>query len=334
MIATAVRERQRAGGLRLLDARKDLRQVADLIEEVFAGEIGPAGLAAVRDLRMMASLGPLVWLMERASGEFRDAFTGFVWVEGGRVVGNATLSRVKPNSDRWHISNVAVQPAYRGRGIGRQLVEAIIELARNRGGAWALLQVRDDNEHALHIYDGLGFTRLYSTTEMERNGPADQVSRPALLEGYRLAPCRPGDWRRTYDLALATTSAHERWVQSLEMAEYRRSPLRRLGESLERFLTGGRAWRECLEHGDELAGALSLRWRDANEESHLAFCVKPEHRGLAERLLVEHALSLLGWRTSQPIHVEHPAGHAEGIAALKAAGFVERRTLVTMRREL
>jgi len=334
MIATAVRQRQRAGGLRLLDARKDLRQVADLIEDVFAMEIGSAGLAAVRDLRMMASLGSFVWLMERASGEFRDAFTGFVWVEGGNIVGNVTLSRVKPNSERWHISNVAVLPAYRGRGIGRQLVEAAVDLARERGGAWALLQVRDDNEPALRIYDGLGFTRLYSTTEMERNGPTDRFSRPATLEGYRLAPCRPADWRRTYDLAMATTSTHERWVRSLEMAEYRRSPLRRLGELLEQALTGGRVWRECLEHGDELAGALSLRWRDANGESHLAFCVRPEHRGRAEGLLVQTALSLLGWRASQPIHVEHSAGHVEAIAALKAAGFVEKRTLVTMRREL
>lgn len=335
MITAMVRSRRGAGGLRLLDPRSDLNQVADLIEDVFAGEIGPAGLAAVRDLRMMSQLGSLVWLMERVNPEFRDSFTGFVWVEDGRVVGNVTLSRVKPDSARWHISNVAVREEYRRRGIGREMVEAAVELARGRGGDWAILQVRQDNGTARRIYEQLGFVGLYGTVELERPAglelPAAATPLPA---GYRAAPWRAEDWRRVYDLALATTSDMERWVRGVDVEEFRRPALLLWAERIGAFFSGGRAWRVAVEQGADLAGAVLARWDGDEGEGTLSFCVRPAQRGALETWLIQAALERLGWRASRVLRADHPADHPAGVAALQAAGFRERRTLLTMRLRL
>ena len=184
MVARAIKQGSTAGGLRLMDPARDLHQVADLIESSFADEIGPAGKAAVRELRLMSRAGALVWLMNRTAAEFREAFTGFVWIEAGDVVGNVTVNRAKPESRRWHISNVAVKPAYRGRGIGRQLVGAALDLARARNGEWSLLQVRHDNAPALEMYRKLGFERLFGSTELVRPGLVGKNIEVYCVPGY------------------------------------------------------------------------------------------------------------------------------------------------------
>jgi len=331
MITAAIRERGRAGGLRLLDTRRDLGQVADLIEEVFAGEIGAGGLKAVRELRMMGQFGPLVWLLERLSDEFRDSLTGFVWVEAGRVVGNVTLSRSKPGSQRWHIYNVAVQEAYRGRGIGRRLMEAALELARGRGGAWAILQVRQNNAPAMQLYQRLGFESLYALATLERDGPASFSQAPTPISGYTLIPCRAADWQRRYELALATTSEEERWVRGVALDDFRPPLWSRLTGALGRLLAGDLLWRLCVEREGTLVGALLVQWRADERHGQVSFCVRPEERGRLESWLVQRALYLLGWRASYTIEAEHNTAHPEAIEALRAAGFYPKRTLVTMR---
>ena len=140
-------------GLRPLDSRRDLGQVADLIEESFAGELEPGGLAALRDMRLLSRMGPLVGLAARSDPTLEDVLGGFVWVEEDRVVGNVTLQRLDLYGNRWQIANVAVHRPYRGRGIGRALVDAALERITLRGGSWALLQVRTDNEIARKLYE-------------------------------------------------------------------------------------------------------------------------------------------------------------------------------------
>jgi ribosomal protein S18 acetylase RimI-like enzyme len=334
MVAHAIKHSSVASGLRLMDPMRDLQQVADLIEESFLDEIGPAGMAAVRELRLMARSGALVWLMSRMAAESGDAFTGFVWVEDGQVVGNVTVNEPKPRSRRWHISNVAVKPAYRDRGIGRRLVEAALELARAHAGEWAILQVRHNNQAALRIYQRLGFEQLFATVELVRQGLWGRSYEPFSLSSYRLTPSRPDDWRRQYDLALLTTSPQEQWVRGLELSEFRYSRWRQLREWLSDLPAGGHAWRLCLELGQELVGTLIVRSRGWGQSNHLAFSVHPGSRGSVEGALVRQGLALLGSRLEQDTFVEHSADHVAGIQALKESGFVEKRTLVTMRRSL
>ena len=55
------------------------------------------------------------------------------------------------------ITNVAILPAYRGQGVGTQLMAAIIAAAKARGATAMTLEVRPSNTPALALYHHYGF---------------------------------------------------------------------------------------------------------------------------------------------------------------------------------
>jgi ribosomal-protein-alanine N-acetyltransferase len=58
-----------------------------------------------------------------------------------------------------HINNLAVLPELRGRGLGTQLLEAIIAEAAHLGAELLTLEVRESNTPALRLYARSGFER-------------------------------------------------------------------------------------------------------------------------------------------------------------------------------
>ena len=61
--------------------------------------------------------------------------------------------------DQAHINNLAVLPELRGRGLGTQLLEAVIAEALHLGAILLTLEVRQSNEPALRLYEKAGFYR-------------------------------------------------------------------------------------------------------------------------------------------------------------------------------
>lgn len=59
--------------------------------------------------------------------------------------------------DEGYIANVAVSQRHRRRGIGRQLVQALIERASANGASFLTLEVRVSNASAIALYRGCGF---------------------------------------------------------------------------------------------------------------------------------------------------------------------------------
>jgi ribosomal protein S18 acetylase RimI-like enzyme len=57
----------------------------------------------------------------------------------------------------WHVFGLAVDPAFEGRGVGRALMEALMAMARERGGSRMTLRVFATNPRALRLYERLGF---------------------------------------------------------------------------------------------------------------------------------------------------------------------------------
>ena len=55
---------------------------------------------------------------------------------------------------------IAVRKGDRGRGVGRSLMEGLIELARETGLPGLSLSVEDGNSRAAHLYESLGFVRV------------------------------------------------------------------------------------------------------------------------------------------------------------------------------
>ncbi len=59
--------------------------------------------------------------------------------------------------DEAHISNIAIHPEYRRRGLGKRLLVHLLEEAVARGASAATLEVRESNLAARKMYEGFGF---------------------------------------------------------------------------------------------------------------------------------------------------------------------------------
>jgi ribosomal-protein-alanine N-acetyltransferase len=74
-------------------------------------------------------------------------------------------------ADELHINTVAVEPAYRRRGLAFALLGHVLREASRRGAVRATLEVRASNVPALRLYEALGFrvsatrTKYYSHPE-------------------------------------------------------------------------------------------------------------------------------------------------------------------------
>lgn len=71
----------------------------------------------------------------------------FLAIDGGLVVGMASAVEYFHPDKRPHVwlNEVGVTPSYRRRGIGRRLVQAVIDLGRARGWTYAWLGTAADN---------------------------------------------------------------------------------------------------------------------------------------------------------------------------------------------
>jgi ribosomal-protein-alanine N-acetyltransferase len=73
-------------------------------------------------------------------------------VKDGRLAGYLVCSRY----DRaWHLMNIAVDPSMRRRGLGRALLEQMLE--RGGGDEQYTLEVRTSNTPAIALYERFGF---------------------------------------------------------------------------------------------------------------------------------------------------------------------------------
>ena len=82
-----------------------------------------------------------------------------IWVvrptEGAEPVGFALAWHA---ADEVHLLDLAVDPAARRRGVGRELVRAVLSYATETRARLVLLEVRESNEGARALYRSLGFS--------------------------------------------------------------------------------------------------------------------------------------------------------------------------------
>ena len=78
----------------------------------------------------------------------------------GKVVGNASLSRLPRRMKHRGDFSVSVLKEYWNKGIGSQLLHEIIQFAKENSFEVIDLQVRSDNLSAIHLYEKLGFKKI------------------------------------------------------------------------------------------------------------------------------------------------------------------------------
>lgn len=84
-----------------------------------------------------------------------DAGELLVAVEGDRVVGHVQL--VDTAEGRLEIRSLAVEPAFRRRGVGRSLIDAALDLGRARGRSAAIVATAAADVDNLRFYQRAGF---------------------------------------------------------------------------------------------------------------------------------------------------------------------------------
>lgn len=62
--------------------------------------------------------------------------------------------------DECHVLNLCVHPEYQGRGIGRALLDHLLDIGRSRGATSVFLEVRPSNEAALALYRNADFNEV------------------------------------------------------------------------------------------------------------------------------------------------------------------------------
>jgi ribosomal protein S18 acetylase RimI-like enzyme len=326
-----IRSESSGDGVQPFDPTQHMREVAELVGNVFADELDNRGRGAVRDMRFAGSLSPFLGgLLSMAL--FNDSIAGYVWVKDGRVVGNVTLQSMDTVGARWRISNVAVAPEHRGQGIARALMQASIREIAERGGNWAVLQVRADNDIAHQLYLHLGFVDIC------RDGiwrlPVPPVRPPEVDPGVTFERLHVGSGRLWLELARAARPALAQWADPLNPADYTMTLERWSGEGLGRLTGLYVVERWAVWQGDVLAAALETVSNALSGQDSVRFAVRPGARGNLETALVARGLGALAARGRRPVVVQHSGDHIEGVAALSAAGFCVQRDLITMRRAM
>ena len=95
----------------------------------------------------------------------------------GRVVGHALVSVVYEIAE---LQRVATAAARRREGIGRALLGASLDLARDEGAERLLLEVREDNLGAIAFYEGAGFIEIDRRERYYRDGATGVVMQREL----------------------------------------------------------------------------------------------------------------------------------------------------------
>ncbi|QNK06165.1 GNAT family N-acetyltransferase [Enterobacter sp. JUb54] len=93
--------------------------------------------------------------VQRFSAEGMSLLDSCVWLDGDVPAAMAVISR---RGDEARLAAFAVRPAYRGKGLGRQLMTPLMASLREQGVRQMWLEVIRDNLAAVALYQALGFT--------------------------------------------------------------------------------------------------------------------------------------------------------------------------------
>ncbi|MFA4647725.1 ribosomal protein S18-alanine N-acetyltransferase [Pyrococcus kukulkanii] len=153
----------------------------------------PISLVTIRKARLFDI--PYIMEIERLS--FREKYprglfltfmeanpeTFLVAEYNAKVIGYV-MEYLKPDMEG-HIMSIAVHPDYRGNGIGKALMVAVIDRLFKRGARWIGLEVRVSNERAINLYRKLGFKIVKRIISYYSDGE----------DAYYMI-LRPEDWER------------------------------------------------------------------------------------------------------------------------------------------
>ncbi|MFI3229736.1 MAG: ribosomal protein S18-alanine N-acetyltransferase [Bacillota bacterium] len=103
------------------------------------------------------SMGGCAWTEKMFRDEFFDTTKYYLVAKiNETVVGYCGFQHILDQAD---IMNIAILPEFRGQGIGKQLLNSILELADSLSVTGITLEVAENNAVAIGLYEYFGFTK-------------------------------------------------------------------------------------------------------------------------------------------------------------------------------
>lgn len=156
----------------------DLPVAANIVLKMNLEPMLADDLPIIHGIEVTANQFP--WSLKNFEDSLQAGYQGFVVRENQQIIAYALVQHVL---DEAHLLNICVRPDRQGRGLGRQLLNTVIDAVSLRGSNLMLLEVRRSNRRAQELYLSAGFNEMAI-----RRGyyPAVQGREDAVLMGMTL----------------------------------------------------------------------------------------------------------------------------------------------------
>jgi ribosomal protein S18 acetylase RimI-like enzyme len=306
---------------------RDWSGVAQLMRVAFQSEVSAASLPLLPDWPGLRWVNGLIGAFEALGMETPEQMLGYVWEESGRIVGNATIGLSHGPSGTWLLSNVAVHPDYRRRGIARALVETAIKEVRRHGGRYLTLQVQSDNLGARQLYETLGFRTLEQTSEfigVNLQGPK------VVPVGVTLASPTREQWTAVQAMVAAhlpeALRAYRHSIAGLFQIPYQRSALGKVSE----VARGVQYANWCVLRDGAVVGGVVMQVQLSWGSHRASVFVQPNSYGQVEEAIVARAAQHIQHYASRRVTFGFPGAYVDMAWALRQRGLREVRMLDLM----
>ena len=136
------------------------------------------------DLDTVMVIEPMIYSHPWTRGNFSDSlnsgYSAWVLEENQKMIGYALLMMVL---DEAHLLNLSIAKDQQKQGLGRYLLEHMLQIAKNHKASNIFLEVRPSNISAIALYENMGFCEM----ALRRNYyPAHNGREDAVLMGLAL----------------------------------------------------------------------------------------------------------------------------------------------------
>jgi ribosomal-protein-alanine N-acetyltransferase len=113
------------------------------------------------DLDAVMAIEPHIYPYPWTRGNFSDSlssgYSAWVLMANENIIGYALVMMVL---DEAHLLNLSVAKTWQKQGLGRLLLEHMIQIAKNNKAANMFLEVRPSNISAIALYENMGFNEM------------------------------------------------------------------------------------------------------------------------------------------------------------------------------
>ena len=307
-----------------LNKSKDLGQMAELIDLCFGQQMDPDGRKYLNYLKNLArEKHPFVASLSD-SFSYSPSIDGFVCKANERLIGNLNISLYQDDKNQiLFISNVAVHPDFRNKGVASRLIQQVIDYAFQFRFSSVWLQVRKENEIAYRIYSSIGFKEwdIRDTWVMQPTS----LRTDERLPNMRITKRRSEDWKKQEEWLIKMYPVEIQWQLEITPSNFKPQIWQWITNSIagkyflhwsfvnQQQLEGVITWQPSFRFADQLWLAAKIGFEDQIIDNAFPFI----HKQLMQK---------------KPLMINLPEGI--GNKALPKVGFEKMHTLKWMKKQI